>query len=135
MISVRCAHGACQRDVEVVATGGLRWKAGRSVDGRPVSCDTLRKIEGFRWRVPLEIGLSRVVWHERPSINSPKPNSAGSAGTAPVGPGNNFRVMAIGVGEVDTPPAVVVVDLSLRPQLSSGAYVLVGKSCLTGPMP
>jgi hypothetical protein len=39
---------ACQRDVEVVATGGLRWKAGRSVDGRPVSCDHLRKIEGFR---------------------------------------------------------------------------------------
>src|SRR5713101_1917275 len=72
----------------------------------------LRKIEGFRWTVPLEIVLSRVVRHQRPSINSPKPDAAGSAGTAPVGPGDNFQVMAIGVGEVDTPPAVVVVDLA-----------------------
>src|ERR1700719_2970173 len=32
--------------------------------------------------------------------------------TAPVGPRDNFQVMAIGVGEVDTPPAVVVVDLA-----------------------
>ena len=41
-----------------------------------------------------------------------QPDAAGSAGTAPVGPGDNFQVMAIGVGEVDTPPAVVVVDLA-----------------------
>jgi hypothetical protein len=31
----------------------------------------LRKIEGFRWTVPLEMVLSRVVRHQRPSINSP----------------------------------------------------------------
>jgi len=41
-----------------------------------------------------------------------QPYAAGSAGTAPVGPGDNLQVMAIGVGEVDTPPAVVVVDLA-----------------------
>src|ERR1700719_4267354 len=41
-----------------------------------------------------------------------QPDAAGSAGTAPVGPRDNFQVMAIGVGEVDTPPAVVVVDLA-----------------------
>ncbi len=41
-----------------------------------------------------------------------QPDAAGSAGTAPVGPGDNFQVMAIGVGEVDTPPAIVVVDLA-----------------------
>src|SRR5580700_1639015 len=41
-----------------------------------------------------------------------QPDAAGSAGTAPVGPRDNFQVMAIGVGEVDTPPAVVVVDFA-----------------------
>src|SRR5712675_669738 len=41
-----------------------------------------------------------------------QPNAAGSAGTAPVGPGDNFQGMAIGVGEVDTPPAAVMVDLA-----------------------
>src|SRR6202030_2654487 len=41
-----------------------------------------------------------------------QPDAAGSAGTAPVGPGDNFQVMAIGVGEVDTPRAAVIVDLA-----------------------
>src|ERR1019366_8086582 len=41
-----------------------------------------------------------------------RPDAAGSAGATPVGPGDNFQVMAVGVGEVDTPPAVVVVDLA-----------------------
>src|SRR5258706_12458748 len=80
--------------------------------GAPSAVPHLGKIEGSRWTVPLEIVLSRVVRHPRPSINSPKPDAVGSAGTAPVGPGDNFQVMAIGVGEVNTPPAVVVVDLA-----------------------
>jgi hypothetical protein len=62
---------ACQRDEEVVATGGLRWKAGIPLMGAPSAVTHLRKIEGFRWTVPLEIVLSRVVRHQRPSINSP----------------------------------------------------------------
>src|SRR6185503_2869206 len=45
-------------------------------------------------------------------LNRYQPDAAGSAGTAPVRPGDNFEVMTIGVGEVDTPPAVVVVDLT-----------------------
>ena len=49
-------------------------------------------------------GALNLAWYQ--------PDAAGSAGTAPVGPGDNFQVMAIGVGEVDTPPAVVVVDLA-----------------------
>ena len=36
----------------------------------------LRKIEGTRWTVALEIALSRVVRHQRPSINWPKPEQA-----------------------------------------------------------
>jgi hypothetical protein len=39
--------------------------------GAPSAVTHLRKIEGFRWTVPLEIVLSRVVRHQRPSINSP----------------------------------------------------------------
>jgi hypothetical protein len=37
---------------------------------------------------------------------------AGSAGGAPVGSGDDFQVVAIGVGKVDTAPAITVVDLA-----------------------
>jgi hypothetical protein len=50
---------------------GLRWKAGVPLIGALSAVTQLRKIEGFRWTVPLETVVSIVVRRQRPSISSP----------------------------------------------------------------
>src|ERR1700722_15294870 len=104
----------------------------------PASISQAQSLRGLPRREPFPADLDST-WRRRSRAaplhsrtpGSYQPEAAGSAGTAPVGPGDNFQVMAIGVGEVNAPPAVVAVDLAravahrvgpvLKPSLADAA--------------